>query len=149
MNAEVIVVLGAALRGSRLGPALAERVEAGVAAWHGGLAPLLLMTGALEATAMRARAVELGVPVERVLIEHSARTTRENALYCAEILRQRGLTRALVVTQAYHRPRSVAAFRRAGLDAHALVFDGKRASPRALAREGVALMVYAARGWLR
>ena len=146
----MIVVLGAALsRDGGLGPALAERVEAGVAAWKAGRAPLLLMTGALEASAMRARAVELGVPGEAILIEHSALTTRENALFCAEILRRRGLERALLVTQRYHRPRSVAAFRRAGVEAEALGFDGRSATARMLARECVALAVYGARGWLR
>jgi uncharacterized SAM-binding protein YcdF (DUF218 family) len=145
---DVIVVLGAALGpDGELGPALAERVEAGVAAWRRGEAPLLLMTGAREADKMRARAIASGVPAERILVEPSALTTRENALRCAEIMRAHGLARALVVTQAYHRPRAVAAFRRCGVDAAPLRFAGHQRAKQ-VAREVIALAVYQLRGWL-
>ena len=65
---------------------------------------------------MKRRAVKLGVPAERVLVETAALTTRENATGCAAIMRAHGLARALVVTQPFHRARAVAAFRRAGVD---------------------------------
>ena len=81
-------------------------------------------------------------------IHHTALSTRDNAVFCAEILRAHGLRRALVVTQPYHRRRAVAAFRKAGVDAEALSFDGVRESVRAISREYVALVAYAARGWL-
>jgi uncharacterized SAM-binding protein YcdF (DUF218 family) len=148
MTFDVIVVLGAALGpDGDLGPALAERVLAGVEAWRAGRAPLLLMTGKFEAEKMKRRAVKLGVPGEQVLVEPTSLTTRENALRCAEVMRAHGLGRALVVTQSYHRPRSVAAFRRAGVTAEALAFVG----PTRLkwhARELVARLVYRARGWI-
>ena len=58
---DVIVVLGAALGPEGdLGPALAERVLAGVEAWRAGQAPMLLMTGSYEAEKMKRRAVEAG-----------------------------------------------------------------------------------------
>jgi uncharacterized SAM-binding protein YcdF (DUF218 family) len=146
---DVIVVLGAALTpDGRLGPALAERVEAGADAWRRGLASRLLVTGAFEAEAMRRRAVELGVPFEAILLEKTALTTRGNAVASAEILRAEGLRRALVVTQPYHQRRSIAAFRRAGIDAAPLVFESRRNPPRQIAREYVALAIYAVRGWL-
>jgi uncharacterized SAM-binding protein YcdF (DUF218 family) len=148
-RADVLVVLGAALLpDGRLGPALAERVEAGVAAWKAGTAPWLLMTGAYEAPAMRRRALELGVPESAILVEQTALTTRDNARFCGELLRARGLGRALVVTQRYHRVRSVAAFRRAGVEAAALAFRSRRAPPRAWVRELVALVAYKLRGWI-
>lgn len=148
MSADVIVVLGAALtREGELGPALAERVAAGVAAWRALLAPRLMMTGVHEALKMRARAVALGVPEDCVLVEPTARTTRENALCCAELMRMNGLVEALVVTQAYHRPRAVAAFRRVGVRAQAHRFQS-RFTPRQAAREVVALAAYWARGWI-
>ena len=97
---------------------------------------------------MRERAVELGVPREAVLLEHTALTTRENALFSAELMRQYELRSALLVTQPYHRLRSVAAFRRAGVDARALAFESERSTPRAVLREYGALAVYGLRGWL-
>ena len=101
---------------------LAERVLAGVDAWRAGAAPMLLMTGRYEAELMKRRAVKLGVPAERVLVETAALTTRENATGCAAIMRAHGMARALVVTQSFHRARAVAAFRRAGVEAEAWRF---------------------------
>jgi len=146
---DVIIVLGAALTpDGRLGPALAERVAAGVDAWRRGFAPRLLMTGAYEAEAMRRRAVELGVPSDAILLERTALTTRGNAVASGAILHAEGLRRALVVTQPYHQRRSIAAFRRAGVDAAPFVFASRRNPPRQIVREYLALAIYAARGWL-
>jgi uncharacterized SAM-binding protein YcdF (DUF218 family) len=149
MKFDVIVVLGAALGpDGTLGPALAERVEMGVIAWKRGYAPWLLMTGEREASAMREVAISSGVPADQILVEHQARTTRENAIYSGALLRERGLRRALVVTQPYHRARAVAAFRRVGVEAEALEFWSRRQTPRQQARELVARAVYRVRGWI-
>ncbi len=146
---DVIIVLGAALGPEGdLGAALAERVLAGVEAWRAGRAPLLLMTGRYEAELMLKRAVKLGVPRDRVLVEIAALTTRENATGCAAIMRARGLRRALVVTQAFHRARAVAAFRRAGVDADALAFVDAMGTWQMSAREVAARAVYRLRGWI-
>jgi uncharacterized SAM-binding protein YcdF (DUF218 family) len=146
---DVIVVLGAALGPEGdLGPALAERVLAGVEAWRAGCAPLLLMTGKYEAERMKQRAVKLGVPAERVLVEIEALTTRENATGCAAILRERGLARALVVTQSFHRARAVAAFRRVGVVAEAYPFVDAMTRWQMRLREVAARAVYRARGWI-
>jgi uncharacterized SAM-binding protein YcdF (DUF218 family) len=147
-RAEVIVVLGAALVGGRLGPALERRVRAGVRALNEGRAARLVMTGAFEAEAMRARAVELGAPAEAIWCEPHARTTRENALRCAELLAERGVASALVVTQPYHTRRSVAAFRRAGILAEPLAADGGGAPLHQIVREYIALAGYTLRGWV-
>jgi uncharacterized SAM-binding protein YcdF (DUF218 family) len=145
---DCIVVLGAALGPEGdLGPALAERVLAGVEAWRAKRAPVLLMTGRFEAEKMRARAIKLGAPSDCVLVESEALTTRGNALGCAPILRARGLDRVLVVTQSYHRRRAVGAFRKVGLDADALEFAGSGRLKWHL-RELVARAVYRARGWI-
>jgi len=146
---DVIVVLGAALGpDGDLGPLLAERVLAGVEAWRKGRAPTLLMTGRFEAELMKRRAVKLGVPADQVLVEGAALTTRDNAIGCAAILRAHKMSRALVVTQAFHRVRAVAAFRRAGIDAEALGFAGMPVRLRTQARELVARAAYRARGWI-
>jgi uncharacterized SAM-binding protein YcdF (DUF218 family) len=146
---DVVVVLGAALGPEGdLGPALAERVLAGVEAWRAGRAPMMMMTGRFEAQLMKRRAVKLGVPAERVLVETEALTTRGNATGCVAIMRAHGLTRALVVTQRFHRARAVAAFRRAGVEADALRFAHASTGWRTHARELAALLVYRARGWI-
>jgi uncharacterized SAM-binding protein YcdF (DUF218 family) len=145
---DVIVVLGAALTpAGELGPALAERVHFGVLAWRDGRAPRMIMTGIHEAHKMKARALALGVPAEAVLLEATARTTRENAVRSAELMRRHGWATALVVTQGYHRLRAVAAFRRAGIEAAALRFTSRWRLKQA-ARELVALAFYKSRGWI-
>lgn len=97
---------------------------------------------------MRARAVALGVPNAAILLEPTARTTRENALASSALMRAHGLCRALIVTQPFHVRRSVAAFRRVGVEADPLPFRSAVTTARQAAREYVALAVYAARGWL-
>ncbi len=146
---DVIVVLGAALApGGQLGPALAERVEAGAAAFHRGLAAKMIVTGALEATAMRTRAVALGVPFEAILLEHTALTTRQNALFSSTLMRAHGFRRALIATQPYHMRRAIASFRSVGVEAEPLLFPSERTSLRQVAREYGALVLYGLRGWL-
>ena len=148
-TADVIVVLGAALGPEGdLGAVLAERVLAGVEAWRARAAPMLLMTGRYEAELMKRRAVKLGVPAERVLVETAALTTRQNATGCAAIMRARGMASALVVTQTFHRARAVAAFRRAGVAAEAWPFVHARTRLGMSLREVVARAAYRARGWI-
>jgi len=60
--------------------------------------------------------VWMGVPRPAILIQPRSRNTHEDALYSAEILRQRGLKRILLVTSAWHMPRSLALFQAQGLD---------------------------------
>ena len=57
---------------------------------------------------------ELGVPVAAV--EDQSGNTRENAELTAPLLAKAGIRRVLLVTDAWHMPRSVAAFERVGVD---------------------------------
>jgi uncharacterized SAM-binding protein YcdF (DUF218 family) len=68
-----------------------------------------------EAVIMRDILVSLGVSPERVILEDRSLNTTENARLTAPILRERGLRRPLLVTSAFHMPRSVAEFQRAGV----------------------------------
>lgn len=56
-----------------------------------------------------------GVPAERIVVETASRNTRENAVEVARIARERGWTRLLVVTSAFHVRRSAGCFRAVGL----------------------------------
>ncbi len=153
---DVIVVLGAAV-GAGGGPsaALNRRVAEGVRRLEAGAARVLLLSGGKgggvpsEAEVMRDLALAAGVVEERLVLETESRSTLENARCSARIVRARGWTKALVVTDAVHLPRALMAFRALGIEAKgAAVTDGARDQPVwtwpvHLAREALALVYYA------
>jgi uncharacterized SAM-binding protein YcdF (DUF218 family) len=104
-----------------------------------------------------------GVPEEMIWTEEQSRSTHENALYAAEILRRKGLHRILLVTEGYHKLRAEKCFRMQGLEvvpapANLREWDFEledlfpsagaiRQNERSL-HEWIALVFYKARGWL-
>lgn len=67
--------------------------------------------------------LELGVPAEQILREDQSRNTRENAVYTAAIVRERGFESLLLVTSAFHMQRSLGCFRAVGLEPDVLPTD--------------------------
>jgi uncharacterized SAM-binding protein YcdF (DUF218 family) len=76
-----------------------------------------------EAGYLAAELVRLGVPKEAVIVEDKANNTRENATESRKILEQLGAKQVLLVTSAFHMPRSVGCFRAAGVVADTLPVD--------------------------
>jgi uncharacterized SAM-binding protein YcdF (DUF218 family) len=125
-----------------------------------------ISAGPSEAERMAQLLAELGVPKTAVIIEDKGRTTRENALRVAEIMRQSGFQSALVVTSANHMPRAMAVFRKAGLPVIASSTDVIVAGPigasvldwipdaealnntHKAVKEFVGYIVYRLRGWI-
>ncbi len=85
------------------------------AAWlHKNWKPLpVLATGSNSDTMKRVLEGER-VPADLIWTEGSARSTYENARFSAEILREKGITRIVLVTEAYHMLRSEKTFRKQG-----------------------------------
>ena len=59
--------------------------------------------------------VRLGVPIERIVVEDHARTTWQNAADLKPLLAAHGMTRAVLVTSAWHMPRAVWCMRAQGI----------------------------------
>ena len=59
----------------------------------------------------------LGVPREVMIEEPFSLNTYENAINVQEILQETSIERILLVTSAFHMPRSLAIFRKLGIDA--------------------------------
>lgn len=93
--------------------------QAGVAIASGGPDG----AGMSDAEVARDQLVRMGIAADRVIVEDKAMNTRENATYVAEIMKQRGFERVVIVTSAYHMVRSVECFRAVGLTVDTLPVD--------------------------
>ena len=131
-----IILLGGAISSQQIGGTIREDVGAAVdrirqtaklAKDHPDL-PVLVSGGQAfprkgarsEAVATADFLVELGVDLQRMRLETVSRTTSENAKFVAE----QGVKGSwLLVTSAFHMPRSVGSFRKAGVDVIAVPTD--------------------------
>jgi uncharacterized SAM-binding protein YcdF (DUF218 family) len=120
--AESIVVLGAAQYDGRPSPVLRARLDHGIDLWNHGMGKVLVLTGGRgagdttsEAEAGRAYARKHGVPDTVILLENKGRTTRESMLGVAQLLQDRGLKTAILVSDPFHMLRLSIIGRRFGL----------------------------------
>ena len=65
----------------------------------------------------------LGVPRERIVLEDKSRNTRENAMFTKLLVDPKPGERWLLVTSAWHMPRSMGVFRKAGFAVEAFPVD--------------------------
>jgi uncharacterized SAM-binding protein YcdF (DUF218 family) len=95
---------------------LAKRYPQARIVYTGGSASL---TGEISTEALEARNLmaSLGVAPERVTIEDKSRNTDENARFTAAIVHPQPSERWLVVTSAFHMPRAMGVFEKAGFNA--------------------------------
>ena len=126
-SAQAIVVLGAevhlgngASAPDTLGPLSLERVVYAAEAYRRLQLPVAVSGGRVypaqtaEATLMQAALDRnFGVPV--MWSDDQSRTTYENALYTARLFSRERIATVVVVTHAWHLPRALWAFERAGL----------------------------------
>ncbi len=65
----------------------------------------------------------LGIPKERLILERDSRNTWENAIFTKQLVAPKPGERWLLVTSAFHMPRSMGIFRKAGFDVEAYPVD--------------------------
>ena len=107
----VAIVFGAGVWPSgQLSDVLADRVSTAAQLYHAGKVRKLLMTGDNrfvyynEPGAMHDFAVGLGVPSEDIVLDYAGRRTYDSCYRARHIF---GVTRAILVTQAYHLDRAL------------------------------------------
>ena len=83
----------------------------------------LVPTGTTEAELAGVFYTEQGVDMKRVTLESQARTTRENAIRVAALLGERCKQPWLLLTSAWHMPRSMSEFQAAGCNVTAYPVD--------------------------
>lgn len=105
-----------------IGPLSLERVRAAAALHRRTGLPILVSGGTVgddpaPIAAVMARSLADDFNVPPLWVEARSRDTWENARFSAELLRAAGISRVYVVTHAWHMPRALLAFRRAGIEA--------------------------------
>jgi uncharacterized SAM-binding protein YcdF (DUF218 family) len=117
-----IVVLGAAQYDGKPSPVLRARLDHGIDLWNHGMGKVLVLTGGKgagdttsEADVGRSYARKHGVPDTAILLENRGRTTRESMLGVAELLENRGIKTAILVSDPFHMLRLSIIGRRFGL----------------------------------
>lgn len=80
---------------------------------------------ASSAEVMKSVIVKLGAEMNRIYTENKSKNTAQNAKFTAKIMEKYGWEHALLVTSAYHMPRSVLSFRSTGVSITAAPADYK------------------------
>ncbi|WP_336488579.1 YdcF family protein [Methylobacterium nigriterrae] len=76
----------------------------------------------------------LGLPRTRLILENRSRNTRENATFTAGLVKPQPNQRWLLVTSAWHMPRSIGCFRQAGFNVTAYPVDYRTRGYKDVAR---------------
>jgi len=155
--AVIVVLCGGCRFNGRLNEATTARVAHGVRLWEAGLAPRVILSGGRAtphrpscAPRMRALAVELGLPADRITVEDRSSRTVENAREVARLLGEPAGADALLVTGPLHMRRARRCFERQGV--RVVCAPVPRMAEGALLvkevlHEYVGLAYYALRGW--
>jgi len=134
----VAIVFGAGLsRNGSPSPVLRDRISTAADLYFNQKVEKLLMSGDNrtldynEPGAMKAFAVELGVPEEDIILDYAGRRTYDTCYRAQHIF---GVTDALVVTQNYHIPRALMTCRGLGINAIGVAADRREYSTISLQR---------------
>lgn len=101
---------------------LARRYPNARIVFTGGSANVL-STDAREADYSAPVLENLGIPKERLIVERESRNTWENAVFTKKLVAPKPGERWLLVTSAFHMPRAMGIFRKAGFDVEAYPVD--------------------------
>lgn len=143
-TAEAIVCLGGGASQDTLALESMARVERCIALYQAGIAPNLHFTGTIAAPLMAQIAQDAGVPGSAISVEETSRSTLQNALFTSRMVARD--TDIVVVTTAYHLPRSWVAFRVMGYSDVSLSAAGEPSTRhRPVVREALAIWFNAGR----
>lgn len=119
---DVAVVLGNEVYADgTCSPRLIGRLDRAVSLYREGLCDTIIVSGGVglsgfdEATGMRDYLLTQGVPETDIVLDSQGVNTRATARFTAAYLRENGLEKAIAVSQFFHMPRSVKAFRKEGV----------------------------------
>ncbi len=124
--AQAIIILGSAEYNGVPSPDLKARLDHALDLWHRKLAPILVVTGGrepgdvyTEATAEANYLLGHGVPDASILREVNGKDTWDSLAAAAQFLKQRGITRVLLVSDPFHDARITAMSSELGMHGYA------------------------------
>lgn len=122
---DAIVVMGAAQYDGRPSPQLQARLDHALGLWRFGVAPLVVVTGGkqpldrfTEAEASAAYLVDNGVPLEALVLEGEGTNSYDSLAATAALLRERGLSTVVLVSDPFHSLRIRLTAEELGLEAY-------------------------------
>jgi vancomycin permeability regulator SanA len=133
-KADVAVVLGNAVQpNGEPSPRLKARLDKAVQLYRQGLFPNIIVSGGVgiegfdEAVVMKRYLMMQGIPDDHVFVDSDGRTTYLTAKHSAHLMKEKGWTSALVISQYFHIPRTRLALKQFGVlsiySAHAEFFE--------------------------
>lgn len=124
-EADAIVVLGAAQYDGKPSPVLRARLDHVAELYERGMAPLVVVTGGraqgdrfTEAGVSAAYLHGKGVPEAAIIRETTGKTSWQSLASAARILRERGATEVILVSDPFHASRIGAIADELGLEGH-------------------------------
>lgn len=124
---DAVLVLGAQVKeDGSLSKMLKERLDTGIAVYKAGITDRMIMSGDHgteeydEVNAMKAYAVEQGVPSECIFMDHAGFSTYESVYRAKEIFEADKL---VIVTQKYHLYRAVYDAKKLGIEGKGVACD--------------------------
>jgi uncharacterized SAM-binding protein YcdF (DUF218 family) len=112
-----------------------ERLEAAIQLWQARKVSWVVFTGGripwenrikVEGEESRDEAVRRGVPAERILVTREIDNTAGEAAAVADLMKERGWKKIILVTTGWHMPRSAYLFRKAGVECVIFPVDFRR-----------------------
>ena len=107
-NLDYIIVLGAGIKGTRVTPLLASRIDKGIELLKYNPNAKLILSGGMgpgedipEGVAMAAYTKEKAVSEERIIIEDKSKNTKENLLFSYRLIDNKD-SKIAIVTTSYH-----------------------------------------------
>lgn len=123
-KADAIAVLGAAAYNGEPSPVLKARLNHAAELYKKSLAPFIITTGGTysgekfsEGEVGKKYLIKLRIPEENIITETTSQTTAQNINRIAEIARERGFKKVILVSDPFHMYRSLKIARSYELDA--------------------------------
>ncbi len=153
LPADCGLVFGAAISGrNTAGPAIVRRVDGAAALWKEGMLQILILSGGKgdswrlsEAAVMRQQAIRSGVDARNILIEDTARSTKENLSKSKQIVDEHCAS-VVAISDQYHLARIRLLAKQSGwgtLRTYGVPDRPERGESRSVVRELAAYLYYA------